>query len=257
MYKNMIHKYDYVPNIIGMHTDADSMKKIVPIQKLEPEIIPEENVFGIVDKAETKELISVLKDNSINRVNICFPLNANDKELIEHTFTAIQNILDGGIRVSMSNIDTINKIEFAQQTCQNNISYFTKAEIVPTVEQYCKANNIPFLPVASNITEFWNRITEWYRVVKAYPFIKEQLMKVITDSKDATLLYNPAGGIIPVLSDKNWDPKELSDFFLQCSKLENVINISATDPAKCLIKSYNNSNPLERFNKYLQILSSS
>jgi len=249
-----MYKYDYAPNIVGMCTDARQRKRIAPIRKLEPEIIPEENVFGIIDRAETEELIGVLKGNSVNRINICFPLHANDEMLIKHTFVAIQNILDGGIRVSMSNIDTIDKIKFVQQECGNNISYFTKEKIVPIVEQYCRDNTIPFLPVASNIKEFWHRITEWYHVIKTYPFVKEQLMEVITKSKDETLLYNPAGGITPVLMDKNGDPKEVSDFFLKCAKLENVINISATDPAKCLIKSSNNWNPLERFNKYLQLV---
>lgn len=250
----MRYKYDYVSNIIGMHTDVHQRKKVMPIHKLEPEIIPGENVFGIVDRTETKELIGVLKDNSINRINICFPVNANDKMLIEYTFAAIQAILEGGIRVSMSNIDTIDKIKFAQQACENNISYFTKAQIVHTVEQYCRDNNIPFLPVASNIKEFWHRITEWYRVIKAYPFVKEQLMEAIAQSKDKTLLYNPAGGITPVIMDECGNPKEVSDFFLQCAKLDSVINISATDPAKCLIKPSSNWNPLERFNKYLQLV---
>lgn len=149
-----MYKYDYAPNIVGMCTDARQRKRIAPIRKLEPEIIPEENVFGIIDRAETEELIGVLKGNSVNRINICFPLHANDEMLIKHTFVAIQNILDGGIRVSMSNIDTIDKIKFVQQECGNNISYFTKEKIVPIVEQYCRDNTIPFLPVASNIKEF-------------------------------------------------------------------------------------------------------
>ncbi len=68
------------------------------------------------------------------------------------------------------------------------------------------------------------------------------------------LVYNPAGGITPVLLDKDGNPKELSDFFLKCAGLENVINISATDPAKCLIKSSNSPNPLEKFNTYLQLV---
>ena len=156
----MIYKYDYAPNIIGMHTDTHQRKRISPIHKLEPEIIPEENVFGIVDRTETKELIGVLKDNSINRINICFPLNANDEILIKHTLSAIQTILEGGIRVSMSNIDTIDKIKFVQQECENNISYFSKAKIVHIVEKYCRDNNIPFLPVASNIMEFSHRIKQ-------------------------------------------------------------------------------------------------
>ncbi|MEI7563693.1 MAG: hypothetical protein WCJ39_08960 [bacterium] len=228
----MIYKHDYVKDIIG----AEPREKIAPIQKLEPEIIPEENVFGIVDIAETKELISVLKDNCIDRINICFPLNERDEKFIKLTFTAIQNILEGGICVSMSNIDSIDKVKFAQEACQN-ISYFTKATPVPPVEQYCRDKNIPFLPGASNRAEFVQRGAEGYRVVKAYPFVKDQLIDIITTSKDASLLYNPAGGIIPVLRDKQGDPKEISDFFLKCVALENVINISATDPAKCLIKS--------------------
>jgi hypothetical protein len=149
----MMYPYDYVSDIIGMNTDA----QILPIHKLEPEIIPTEDVFGIADRTATRELISVLKDNTINRINICFPLDEKDEKLVKLTFEAIQNMLEGGIRVSMSNIDTIDKVKFAQQECRNNISYFTKATAVPMVEQYCRDNNIPFLPGASNITEFLQR----------------------------------------------------------------------------------------------------
>ena len=246
----MMHTYDYVPDIIGMPTDVHQM----PIHKLEPEIIPTEDVFGIVDAAATRELINVLKDNTINRINICFPLDENDEKLVKLTFEAIQNMLEGGIRVSMSNIDTIDKVKFEQQECGNNISYFSKATVVPAVEKYCRDNNIPFLPGASNIREFWQLEAQWYHAVKAYPFVKNQLIDVIRDAKDSTLVYNPAGWITPVLMDNEGNPKEVSDFFLQCAGLENVINISATDPAKCLIKSPNNANPLEKFNKYLQLV---
>lgn len=152
----MMYKHDYVPNIIGMNTDA----QILPIHKLEPEIIPTEDVFGIVDTAATRELISVLKDNTINRINICFPLDEKDEKLVKLTFEAIQNMLEGGIRVSMSNIDTIDKVKFAQQESGNNISYFSKATVVPAVEKYCRDNNIPFLPGASDITEFGRRKTQ-------------------------------------------------------------------------------------------------
>lgn len=146
----MINTYDYVPNIIGM--DPNAQRK--PSDKLEIEIVPSDNVFGIVDKKKTEELISVLKDNCIKRINVCFPLDGSNPELIKHTFAAMQKMLDEGIRVSMSNINTIDKITYAQQACGDAISYFSKAEKVPVVEQYCKDNNIPFLPVASNMTEF-------------------------------------------------------------------------------------------------------
>lgn len=146
----MINTYDYVPDIIGM--DPNAQRK--PSDKLEIEIVPERNVFGIIDKKKTDDLISVLKDNHIKRINICFPLNESDSELIKHTFVAMQNMLDAGIRISMSNIDTIDKIIYAQQACENAILYFSKAEKVPIVEQHCKDNDIPFLPVASNMTEF-------------------------------------------------------------------------------------------------------
>ncbi len=85
----MIYKYDYTKAIVPpLH------ERIDPFQKLEPEIIPQENIFGIADKTETQELIAVLKKNFINRINICFPLNLNDTKLIEVTFEAIQNMLE-------------------------------------------------------------------------------------------------------------------------------------------------------------------
>ncbi len=251
-FTKMTNKYDYVQNIIGMPYEYTNPK--TPICKLEPEIIPSRDVFGMIDRKERSELIQVLKDNSVNRINVCFPLDTSDTKLINLTIEAIQDILEWEISVSMSNIDTIGKIIFMQQTCEDRISYFTKEKMVASVEQYCKKHNLPFLPAAWNLEEFMNRAREWYRVVKAYPFVKNEIIKIIQGGSDSTLLYNPAGGIIPVLADKNGNPERVDDFFLQCANLDNVINISATDPAKCLIKSGNNLNPLEKINKYLKLI---
>ena len=152
----MANTYDYVQDIIGMDPNAQTN----PIHKLEPEFVPGADMFGIGDKAETLELIDVLKGNSINRINICFPLDANDEALIKHTITAIQDILMGRIHVSMSNINTIDNVKFLQKECGNGISYFSKAAKVPDVEEYCRVESIPFLPVASNGKDFLQRIAE-------------------------------------------------------------------------------------------------
>jgi hypothetical protein len=66
--------------------------------------------------------------------------------------------------------------------------------------------------VASNLAEFWERIAEWYRVVKAYPIISNQLIELIKQSEDDRLLYNPAGGIIPVLKDKDGNPEKVNTY---------------------------------------------
>lgn len=220
-----------------------------PIELLEPELDVNIKLFGLFDRSARRDLIAMLKKNGVKRINFVYPDGKNAR-LLNATLDMLKDYVDAGFLVSICNIDSIEKVKSLKGL---KYAFLTKATHEPKVEAYCREHGIPYVPVAENAGEFETRKQEGYTLVKAFHYVKNNLSEPIANSTtQGGLLYNAAGGIIPVKVAEDGTPLEVTELFTSCTDLDCVVSISATHPAKCYLYNGEKIVELEKFNSYLK-----
>ncbi|MCL2037507.1 hypothetical protein FWG95_00630 [Candidatus Saccharibacteria bacterium] len=232
------------------------------IEKIEPEIIPKPVMFGLSDEGERDELISVVVDGEVKRVNLCYPLDddvISFPELVRQTLETAAAFLERDIVVSMCGINTVKKMKdikrIGGKDLRRSIAHFNGARHhYPEVAAWCAVHGYPYIPSANTSSEIEQFEDSGYDIVKAIPWLGPDGLHEYVREYDGLLHFNAAGGIQPVDMDEETNtPLEVNPDFVATAGLEQVRFISATHPIKVLNRE-GETDPLGRLEEYFRLI---
>lgn len=173
--------------------DYISMNNII-----EPVLLPTKDTFGLMNQSERSDLIYLLADKGIDRVNIEYP---TEKAISDANKMVFQNFLNNLISmaddfaenkfdISLSNCDQVEKItSLSNSNCPHitsRLKYFDSQICVPEVENFCDFHGYKYLPSANR----YKRVPEKYNRVKCSCLDKSRFsnpLKSLSELLDKTL----------------------------------------------------------------------
>lgn len=220
------------------------------ISKFQPTIIPNKDVFGIDDVIERGELIYTLKEFGVGRVNIQYPKSGavdRDKDIVEKSVVMAGDFADNGILVSMCGIDDVKKLKKIQQIggreTIDKIAFFNCAKNNKAVEDYCRRNEIPYVPSVEYRNEFDGRLHKGETLLKAYPFyngetagahnfIGEFDVQKRMGYEDRECQIIASGGIEPIDSETG----KITRKFKTVMGMHTVVAVGSTQPVEMFLQ---------------------